>query len=307
MLSCARLSLHRERILSQRILITGANGQLGRELAATLPADCEGRFLDRAALDIGDLDAVLAELDRQSPDIVINAAAYTAVDRAEQERDAAQRVNADGPANLARGCASVGARLLQVSTDFVFDGRRGSPYRPEDDTAPLSVYGHSKLLGEQQARAALADTLILRTGWVYSRFGANFVRTMLRVMREREELGVVDDQIGTPTWARDLARACWAVALHAAPASTWHWSDAGACSWYDFACAIAEESLALDLLSRAPTINPIGTADYPTAAARPAYSVLDKHRSWQQLPLAPRHWRSQLRQMLIQIKESPDE
>ncbi|WP_338322797.1 dTDP-4-dehydrorhamnose reductase [Parahaliea mediterranea] len=289
----------------QRVVVTGAGGQLGSELAASAP-QVEVLALGRDALDIADGEAVMQRITGLKPDIVINAAAYTAVDRAESEREQAFAINAEGPANLARACAAAGARLLHVSTDFVFDGGASRPYRPGDATAPLGVYGASKLAGEQAVQAALPSALIVRTGWVYSRFGGNFVKTMLRLMVERERLGVVADQVGTPTWAAGLAGALWTFARQPALGGIYHWSDAGVCSWYDFAVAIAEEGLARGLLPRTVEVAPIAAADYPTPAQRPAYSVLDKSTSWRDLALAGTHWRVQLRHMLDALAAEPE-
>ena len=237
------------------------------------------------------------------PSVVINAAAYTAVDRAESEQAAAFAVNADGPGHLARACAGLGARLIHVSTDFVFSGNACHPYQPADPTGPVSVYGESKLAGEQQVREALGEqSVIVRTAWVYSRVGHNFVKTMLRLMAERDSLSVVADQVGTPTWARGLAEALWRIVDKPEIAGTLHWTDAGVASWYDFAVAIAEEAHAQGLLARPVAVKPIATADYPTPAARPAWSVLDKTASWQQLGCDGMHWREALRAMLADWK-----
>ena len=189
-----------------------------------------------------------------------------------------------------------------MSTDFVFDGSRGQPYGPDDEPNPLGVYGRSKLDGELAVMAAGGAPLVLRTGWVYSRHGGNFVKTMLRLMAERDQLAVVEDQVGTPTWARGLAETCWALVDHDEAAGTYHWSDAGACSWYDFAVAIRELALEQGLLSRAAEIIPIGTSDYPTPARRPAYSVLDKSRVRQLTGRVGRDWRLQLAAMLADLK-----
>ena len=288
------------------VLIAGAGGQLGRELQRSVPEGVQAVAMARSALDIGDADQVAAVLAEHRPSVVINAAAYTAVDQAESARDEAMRINAEGPGHLASACAREGARLLHVSTDFVFDGSAGSPYEPGDSTAPLGVYGASKLAGEEAALAALPKTFILRTAWVYSAFGGNFVKTMLRLMGERDELGVVADQVGSPTWAAGLARALWAAAARPALEGIYHWSDAGACSWYDFAVAIQEEGEALGLVPGGVTVRPLTTQDYPTPAARPAYSVLAKEQSWRDLELEGVHWRSQLRQMLRDLKENAD-
>lgn len=284
-----------------KVLLTGASGQLGRALQATAPAGAALTALDRAALDIGDAVAVTARVREVAPDLVINAAAYTAVDKAESDAEAARRVNAEAPGHLAAAAAKAGARFIHISTDFVFDGASGTPYRPDHPTAPLGVYGATKLAGERAVQGAHPGALIVRTAWVYGDTGHNFVRTMLRLMAEREEVRVVADQIGTPTYAAGLARALWA--LDAAGATgVHHWTDSGAASWYDFAVAIQEEALTLGLLARAVPIVPIATSDYPTPARRPAYSVLDKSAAIALVGAAAPHWRVHLRDMLGVIK-----
>tara|TARA_B100001540_G_scaffold301030_1_gene307058 strand:+ start:2259 stop:3140 length:882 start_codon:yes stop_codon:yes gene_type:complete len=292
--------------LTEKILVVGAGGQLGQELARTAGAAVECVTATRGELDIGDAAAIDACLARLCPTQVINAAAYTAVDQAESEPGAARRGNAEGPGLLAAACARDDIRLIHISTDFVFDGTSATPYTPDAPTAPLGEYGRSKLQGEQAVSAALPQALIIRTGWVYSAFGNNFVKTMLRLMGEREQLNVVADQVGTPTWAQGLARACWAAAQRPQLSGIYHWSDAGVCSWYDFAVAICEEGLARGLLSRPVDVRPIPAADYPTPARRPSYSVLDKTSSWRDLELQGVHWRQQLRAMLDDLKECND-
>jgi dTDP-4-dehydrorhamnose reductase len=278
----------------RRVVVTGAGGQLGVELLQRAPENVEVIAMDRATLDIGDAAAVLASILDLRPAVIVNAGAYTAVDRAESEADAAYRANAAGPRHLAAAAAAVSARLLHVSTDFVFDGRKSSPYGPDDATAPLGVYGASKLAGEQAVRdTAGVDALIVRTGWVYSAHGQNFVKTMLRVMRERPEVRVVADQIGTPTSTATLADTLWTLLERNAAAGIYHCSDAGAASWYDFACAIRELAQARNGEKLAPVV-PITTSDYPTPARRPAYSVLDKTATWSITGPAP-HWRESLR------------
>jgi dTDP-4-dehydrorhamnose reductase len=289
--------------LQQKIVIVGAGGQLGRELARSAPEGIACLPLQRGELDIGDRQAVNGRLRELAPAQVINAAAYTAVDRAESEPGLAWRINAEGAGYLAQACAEIGARLLHVSTDFVFDGEAPHPYRPDAPTAPLGEYGRSKLAGEEAVLQALPGALVMRTAWVYSAFGGNFVKTMLRLMGEREELAVVDDQIGTPTWARGLAQALWAATGRPQLCGIYHWTDAGVCSWYDFAVAISEEAQATGLLQRPVTVRPIPASDYPTPARRPAYSVLDKRASWRDLGEAGIHWRRQLRAMLADLKE----
>jgi dTDP-4-dehydrorhamnose reductase len=289
--------------LKQKVLVVGAGGQLGQELQRTVPPDVECVPMTRAQLDIADASNVAECFSKNAPQLVVNAAAYTAVDTAESEPEAAHRGNAEGPAVLAQSCAKAGVRLIHISTDFVFDGSSSQPYKPEAVTSPLGEYGRSKLAGELAVKSALPEALVFRTGWVYSSFGGNFVKTMLRLMSERDELAVVSDQVGTPTWAQGLAVAVWAAAARPELSGTYHWSDAGVCSWYDFATAICEEALALGLLSRAVKIRPITADQYPTPAQRPAYSVLDKTSSWRDFALEGVHWRGQLRAMLKDFKE----
>ncbi len=292
--------------MAEQILVTGAGGQLGRELARSASAEFECVALSREQLDLTDPASVVATLDRVAPRQVINAAAYTAVDAAESNVDTAWAANAEGPRHLARACAERQIRLLQVSTDFVFDGECGRPYAPSDAPAPLGVYGRSKLAGEQAVLEECPGSLVLRTGWVYSRFGSNFVNTMLRLMAERDELKIVCDQVGTPTWAGGLAQALWAVADRPQLRGVYHWSDAGVCSWYDFAVAIYEEARTLGLLTRPVGILPIPARDYPAPAPRPAFSVLDKTDSWRDLELEVVHWRQRLRLMLSELLEQED-
>jgi dTDP-4-dehydrorhamnose reductase len=290
--------------LIQKVLITGAAGQLGRELLRSVPEGVECIAATREILDIADAAQVRAFVWRERPGLIINAAAYTAVDKAESEQELAAAINVNGAANLATACAENGSRLIHVSTDFVFDGTSSTPYLPDAPTSPLGEYGRSKLAGEQAVVAGLPSALIMRTAWVYSAFGGNFVKTMLRLMAEREELSVVADQVGTPTWARGLADALWLAADQSDLQGLYHWTDAGVCSWYDFAVAIAEEALEIGLLQRMPRIHPIPGSAYPTPAARPAFSVLDKNSTWAVLKTEGLHWRSQLRSMLKELKES---
>ncbi|MEZ5570682.1 MAG: dTDP-4-dehydrorhamnose reductase [Halioglobus sp.] len=292
--------------MKQTVLLVGAGGQLGQELQLSVPAGLRCVPMTRAQLDIGNPGSVAVALATEKPQLVINAAAYTAVDKAESEPEAAQSSNVEGPAALAQGCAHQQARLIHISTDFVFDGAASQPYPPEAPTLPLGVYARSKREGELAVQRLLPQALIVRTGWVYSRFGSNFVKTMLRLMSERDELAVVVDQVGTPTWAHGLALAIWAAAEKPQLHGIYHWSDAGVCSWYDFAVAIYEESVALGLLTRKVSIRPIATTEYPTAAQRPAYSVLDKSRSWRDFGVGAVHWRQQLRAMLADLQEHAD-
>ncbi|MBU1404691.1 MAG: dTDP-4-dehydrorhamnose reductase [Proteobacteria bacterium] len=287
-----------------RVLLVGGNGQLGRELQHCKPADVEMLALGSADLELREAEAVAAKVCGFRPRVIINAAAYTAVDLAESEREAAFGVNGQGAANLAQAAGAAGAYCLQVSTDFVFDGTQSRPYLPTDRTNPLGVYGASKLAGEQLALAAYPEGVaIVRTAWLYSACGNNFVTTMLRLMGDRETIGVVADQVGTPTWARGLAEALWQM-CRVQPKGIYHWTDAGVASWYDFAVAVQEEGFSCGLLDRVIPILPINTVDYPTPAKRPAYSVLDKAGTWAVLGMTPCHWRVALRRMLHEYKEN---
>lgn len=283
-----------------KALILGAGGQVGRALAATAPQGVELVALTRTDCDVTDRNAVTAAIRAARPSHVFNAAAYTAVDKAESEPDRAGMLNAAAPGWIAQGARDAGARFIHVSTDFVFGGSSGRPYRPDHPTRPLSVYGRTKRDGESAVLAADADALIVRTAWVHDAAGANFVRTMLRLMAERDQLSIVADQVGTPTHAPSLARALWALAQKGA-SGIHHFTDAGIASWYDFAVAIQEEALALGLLERASLIAPIATADYPTPATRPACVILDKSATWALLDRPPPHWRTSLRTCLKEI------
>jgi dTDP-4-dehydrorhamnose reductase len=282
-------------------LITGAQGQLGKELCATAStADWQVIACNARELDVTDTDAVTTLCSRERPAVIIHAAAYTKVDEAERQPARAEAVNSVGAATVARAARNVGARMIYVSTDFVFDGRQGRPYSPEDVPNPLNVYGRTKLSGEMEVLRISSDALVVRTAWVYSSRGDNFVRTMLRLMAEQDSLSVVSDQVGTPTWARALAEALWAAAARPSLYGIVHWTDAGVASWYDFAVAIQEEALVLGVLSRALPIRPIRSDQFSRPAQRPAYSVLDKTTGWAALGPA-RHWRTNLRCMLQEL------
>lgn len=293
--------------MKQTVLITGAGGQLGRELLLTAGSAFNCIGVDHKGLDICDPGAVATILRDCQADVLINAAAYTAVDKAESEPELAGRVNALAPGYLASACAAEDVRMIHLSTDFVFDGEAAQPYQPSSPTAPVSEYGRGKLAGEVAVKSALPDALIVRTSWVYSRFGSNFVKTMLRLMSEREELGVVCDQLGTPTWARGLASALWAAVARPQLSGIYHWSDTGVCSWHGFACAIYEEGRAVGLLDSEVAVKPIPASSYPTPAHRPAYSVLDKTSSWRDFEVEGEPWREQLRSMLLDMKEHRNE
>ena len=295
-----------------KVLLTGATGQLGQALIASRPEGVELVPLRRSDLDLADAGACEHLVRQHQPDWLLNAGAYTAVDRAEAEPELALAVNAGAPQAFAEALAATGGRLLQVSTDFVFNGQQGSPYRPEQTPEPLGVYGATKAAGERAVLAALGPgrARILRTSWVYGPVGANFCLTMLRLHALKaaagEALGVVADQVGCPTASSGLAAACWrAIGIGADPgaAVVLHWSDAGAASWYDFAVAIGELGVATGLLEQAAHVQPIPTSAYPTPAARPPYSLLDCSASRAALGLEPTHWRAALVQVLAQLAD----
>ncbi|MDR7925691.1 dTDP-4-dehydrorhamnose reductase [Acidithiobacillus thiooxidans] len=282
----------------KRVLLFGANGQLGWELQRHRPEAVELCALSRTQADIAIQEQVEQAAENFQPDLIINAAAYTAVDLAESESETAYAINRDGAVHCAEAARKHSARLIHISTDFVFDGSQATPYQPDSIRHPLGVYGASKAAGEIEIVRILGNNaLILRTAWVYSTHGKNFVKTMLRLMSERDSLGVVGDQIGSPTWAAGLAAAIWRACAQPEFNGIQHWTDAGVASWYDFAVAIQEEALALGLLQRSIPIGMIPASAYPTPARRPACAVLDKSISYATLGAAP-HWRQALRQML---------
>ena len=282
-----------------RVLIAGSGGQLGRALQASAPTGWTIIAPPEAEFDITDPDAVARVVSAAVPDAVINAAAYTAVDKAESEPALAQRVNVNAVGLLAAAARNAGAAFVHVSTDFVFDGTAHSPYAPLAAANPLGVYGRTKLEGEQAAQELHGRPLIVRTAWVYAAHGQNFVRTMLRLMAERDEVRVVADQIGTPTHVPTLAHTLWTL-IEGGHTGIFHATDAGVASWYDFAVAIRDEALAAAVLSRPVKVTPIRTVDYPTPATRPPYGVLDKTETWKIVGPA-NHWREELRACMKEI------
>ncbi|MCC8555729.1 dTDP-4-dehydrorhamnose reductase [Xanthomonas hortorum] len=294
-------------------LVFGANGQVGTELLRALEADGavqattrSGRLPDGSACETADFDApeaLPALLDRIAPSRVVNAAAYTAVDRAEQDRDSAMRANALSPGVIAAWCAAHEVPLVHYSTDYVFDGQGTEPYLEDAQTSPLGVYGGTKLAGEDAIRASGAQHLILRTAWVYASHGANFLRTMLRVGAERDELRVVADQIGTPTPAALIADVTAQLLRQRTPdtSGTWHLTAAGQTSWHGFAEAIFEEAVSAGLLPRAPRVVPITTADYPTPAKRPAYSRLSIEKLQREFDIVLPDWQLGLQRVIAEI------
>lgn len=284
-----------------RAVIFGAGGQVGMALAETAPPGIDVVALGRTQCDIRSRNEVERSIALAKPDIVFNAAAFTGVDRAETEVEAATALNAEAPGTIAQAARAAGARTIHISTDYVFDGKADRPYRPVDPANPQTVYGRTKLAGEAAARQADPDTLAVRASWVYSNRRTNFVTRMLRLMRERERLQVVSDQIGTPTSAHSLAAALWAL-VGARAIGLLHYRDAGTASWYDFALVIQEQACALGLLERAIPIEPVITDDYPTPAARPSYSVLNADDTWRLVGGPPPHWHDNLRRTLEEIR-----
>jgi dTDP-4-dehydrorhamnose reductase len=312
----------------KRVLLIGAQGQVGQELVKTL-ADLPqlGSVVEvsRDILDLTDLSAIATTVADTHPSLIINAAAYTAVDKAESEQALAYRINAEAPRAIAQAAHTCGAALVHISTDYVFAGEAGSPRCETDATGPLGVYGQTKLAGEEAIRDSLEAHIILRTAWVYGTQGkGNFLKTMLRLGKERDSLSVVADQVGSPTWAKDIAETLGQLSVklgdrpHDPPDvqgqnspeceasnlfGTYHFTNSGVASWYDFAIAIFEEARNLGIPLKVQTVRPIATADYPTPASRPAYSVLNCQKIARALGYSAPHWRASLRAMMEDYKE----
>ncbi|MDY0206351.1 MAG: dTDP-4-dehydrorhamnose reductase [Pseudomonas sp.] len=292
-----------------RVLITGALGQVGKELMLCAPKDWQVHGLGSHELDISDLQQVITATQSLQPELIINAAAYTAVDKAESDSQRADAVNHLGAENLAKAAQQLNCPLLHISTDYVFSGNHTQPYTEQDTPAPNSVYGTTKWRGEQAIHALCKQHIILRTSWVFGLHGNNFVKTMLRLGQERDALSIVADQVGGPTSARSIAQALWQIAEQYKNTGnsvwgTYHFSGAPTCSWYDFASEIFKQASALQLIEKAPTLSPIKTIDYPTPAQRPAYSVLDNSKINQQLNIAQSDWITELSLMLHALKDA---
>ncbi|MEG4217941.1 dTDP-4-dehydrorhamnose reductase [Microcoleus sp. Pol14C6] len=284
-----------------KILLAGGSGQLAQELQPILLSSGEVIAVDRTRLDLSLPESIPQAMAEIQPDLVVNAGAYTAVDKAESEPELANAVNGIAPGILAEECEKLGASLIHFSTDYVFDGTHGSAYLETDSTNPLGTYGKSKLAGEEAIRKAGNRHIIIRTAWVYGNGGkGNFVKTMLRLGKEREEIRVVTDQIGSPTWTGDLAEAISQIIplLGQETFGTYQYTNSGVCSWYDFAIAIFEEAAQLGFPLKVQRVIPITTAEYPTPAKRPAFSVLSTVKISALLGTYPPHWRQGLRQML---------
>jgi dTDP-4-dehydrorhamnose reductase len=307
----------------KRILLIGRNGQIGQELQQlfvhqTISSKIQLTALGRQELDLLDSEKIQNAIAQVEPDLVINAAAYTAVDKAETEPEMAMAINGIAPGVMAKAVKEIGSTLIHISSDYVFDGDRSTPYLESDPTNPLGIYGQSKFLGEERVRNNCARHIILRTAWVYGNRGhGNFVKTMLKLGRERDEIRVVSDQIGSPTWAKDIAatiiQLLTAITLSDEKNTTtfnvpemgiYHYTNSGVASWYDFAVAIFEEARSLNLPLKIKQIVPIATSEYPTLAKRPAYSVLAGGKIADALGYSSSHWRHSLKQMLLELANS---
>ena len=282
----------------KNVLITGANGQLGNEMRVLSEANKEYTyfFTDVEELNICNEQAVMDYVEDHQIHVIVNCAAYTAVDKAEEDVELCTKLNADAVGYLAKAAEVFGAEFIQISTDYVFDGTAHTPYRETEPTCPNSVYGSTKLAGEQNALTLCTRSMVIRTAWLYSTFGNNFVKTMIRLGRERDSLGVIFDQVGTPTYARDLARAIFAAIHQGVPPGIYHFSNEGVCSWYDFTKAIHR-------LAGITTCNvkPLHTSEYPTKAKRPHYSVLDKSKIKEVYHVEIPYWEESLKECIFQL------
>ena len=283
----------------KNILITGANGQLGNEMRVLSAENPEYTyfFTDVAELDICNEQAILDFVKANQINVIVNCAAYTAVDKAEESIELCTKLNADAVGYLAKAAEANGAEFIQVSTDYVFDGTAHIPYQETEPTCPNSVYGHTKLAGEQNALTLCTRSMVIRTAWLYSTFGNNFVKTMIRLGKEREALGVIFDQVGTPTYARDLARAIFAAIRQGVVPGIYHFSNEGVCSWYDFTKAIHR-------LAGITTcqVKPLHTEEYPTPAKRPHYSVLDKTKIKNTYHIEIPYWMDSLESCIAELE-----
>lgn len=289
-----------------KVLVTGAKGQVGSELVKAAPAGFTVIGLASNDLDITNQQQVTAVMTQYKPDLIINAAAYTAVDKAESDVETAFAVNEKAVALLAQAAYDADIPLFHISTDYVFDGQASTPYKETDTVNPQSVYGASKLAGEQALERINAKHIILRTSWVFGATGNNFVKTMLRLGKERDELSVVADQYGCPTSAKSIANVLWQLAEkyvseRTLPWGVYHFSNSPACTWHEFACEIFEQAVKAGVLERKPIVHPITTAEYPTPAKRPAWSVLNSSKLMQTLPQTGFFWKSEISSILKRV------
>ena len=283
----------------KNILITGANGQLGNEMRVLSAENPEYTyfFTDVAELDICNEQAVLDFVKANNIHVIVNCAAYTAVDNAEDNVELCTKLNADAVGYLAKAAEANGAEFIQISTDYVFDGTAHIPYQETEPTCPNSVYGKTKLAGEQNALSLCSRSMVIRTAWLYSTFGNNFVKTMIRLGKERDSLGVIFDQIGTPTYARDLARAIFAAISQGVVPGVYHFSNEGVCSWYDFTKAIHRLAGIITC-----SVKPLHTSEYPTKAKRPHYSVLDKTKIKETYHIEIPYWMDSLQSCIAELE-----
>ncbi len=283
-----------------KVKVLGAGGQLGYDIVQSAPAQYDVVAFGKADCDISSQDQCRIVIEQEKPDVIINAAAYTAVDAAESNRELAFAVNEIGVAHLAALVKQYGVRIIHVSTDFVFDGEKALPYLPSDTTHPINVYGESKLAGERRLLEVCPEqSIIIRTSWLYGAHGNNFVKTMLRLAKERDEMSVVADQMGAPTWAKQLADVIWTFVGMGDVSGVYHFSNAGEATWYDFAIEIMGVAKQVGLLDRVATLTPIETKDYPTPARRPRYSVLDKSALIEAVGVPVMAWQDALGEMLV--------
>ncbi|MFM7877142.1 MAG: dTDP-4-dehydrorhamnose reductase [Microcystis panniformis] len=287
----------------KKVLLIGAKGQVGQELQVTLPYLGEVISIGREELDLTNSEKIGQLIREIHPDYLVNASAYTAVDKAEIEPDLAYSINSIAPKIMAESAEKIKTKFLHISTDYVFDGRKNTPYLETDMTNPLGVYGQSKLRGEEEIKTVNSQAIILRTAWVYGSYGkSNFVKTMLRLGKEREELKVVVDQVGSPTWAKDIATAITHLLINVDnPPGIYNFTNSGVASWFDLTKAIFEEAKISGIPLKIQRVIPITTAEYPTPAVRPAYSVLSGQKISQQLGYIPPYWRDSLKAMLNQL------
>lgn len=291
--------------MNKSILLIGSNGQVGQELQHILQPYGNIITVARPTIDLTQPDTIREVIRENQPQIIINAAAYTAVDKAESEPELASAINAIAPGIMGEEAAKLGSFLIHISTDYVFDGNHSRPYQETDATNPINVYGRTKLAGEQAVQNTSSQYLILRTAWVYGTFGkSNFVKTMLRLGTQRPELRVVADQIGSPTWAKDIAKAIAQIIpkLSSEIVGIYNYTNSGVASWYDFAVTLVEEAQQLGYNLNVQRTVPISTAEYPTPAHRPSYSVLSTAKIAKVLETHPPHWRLSLKQMLTELK-----
>lgn len=290
------------------IWIIGNKGMLGKELSEAFDRACIEFIGTGREVSILDPEALAGFAVGKGIDWIVNCAAYTAVEKAEEEIELCTMLNVEGPTNIAMAAKVIGAKVLHISTDYIFDGSGAKPYEPEDPVAPIGVYGRTKAEGEVALRNACPEHVILRTAWLYGRHGANFVYTMLKLMSVKDKLGVVHDQRGTPTWAADLSSAIISVVLASVPRfGTYHFTDAGETNWNEFACEIQRLGREAGILSRACQIEPLTTAQYPTKVRRPAYSVLSKEKLKRDYGIAIPDWKASLELFIKELAEKSDD